>query len=54
MKTVKLFLVACAISIIACNSAQKAEEEKRRQQKKMDQMEKDKEDFKRKNEKDLK
>lgn len=54
MKTIKLILVACVIGVIACNSAQKAEEEKRRQQKKMDQIEKDKEDFKRKNEKDLK
>jgi predicted small secreted protein len=53
MKTIKLILVACAITLIACNTAKNAGEEKKRQQKKMDQMEKDKEDFKRKNEKDL-
>lgn len=54
MKTIKLILVACAIGVIACNSAQKAEEEKRRQQKKMEQMEKERDEFERKNQKEIK
>ena len=54
MRTTILILMLGTLSVIACNSAKKAEAEKRRQQKKMEQMEKDKEDFKHKNEKDLK
>jgi hypothetical protein len=54
MKIIRLVLLAGLFISIACNSAQKAEAEKRRQQKKLEQMEKDREDFKRTNEKDLK
>lgn len=40
--------------LVSCNSARRAEAEKRRTKEKMEQLEKDKEEFKRKNEGNLK
>ncbi|MFN4994884.1 MAG: hypothetical protein ACK5FU_09535 [Bacteroidota bacterium] len=54
MKTLKLILLLGILNIIACNSAKKTQEENRRQQKKMNQMEQEKDEFKRKNDKELK
>ena len=52
----KLTLIVCAASLmltVACSSAKRAEAEKRRNQEKMDQLEKDQQDFEKKNEKQL-
>jgi hypothetical protein len=54
MKTLKLILLLGILNIIACNSAKKTQEENRRQQKKMNQMEQEEDEFKRKNDKELK
>ncbi len=41
-------------ALISCNSAKRAEAEKKRTKEKMERLEKDKEDFKRKNDGELK
>lgn len=52
----KFMLMTCAAALIltvACNSAKRAEAEKKRTQEKMDQLEKDKQDFENKNQPQL-
>lgn len=54
MRKIIFMAFIAGFALISCNSAKRAEAEKKRTKEKMERLEKDKEDFKRKNEGELK